>query len=214
MYVLVMGSKNYSSWSVRAWLALKMAGVEFSEIVIQLDRPDTAELVRVHSPSGLVPLLKDGDLRVWDSLAIVEYVNEHHPQAGLWPVDAASRSICAEMHSGFVALRRDCPMNLCRAPEAIPLTDEVKANIARIEQIWEGCRAGKGTAEPFLFGRLSAADAFYAPVVSRFHVYKVPVSAVCRAYMEAVMALPEWNDLVAAARTEPPIPKYDDIGAG
>ncbi|MDP2620215.1 MAG: glutathione S-transferase family protein [Hyphomicrobiales bacterium] len=218
MYVLVMGSKNYSSWSVRAWLALKMVGAEFTEIVIRLDKSDTAELVAAHSPSGLVPVLKDGALAVWDSLAIIEYLNERHPQAGLWPADAAARararSICAEMHSGFAALRRECPMNLRRTPKPIAMSDEVKASVAHIEQMWSDCRAGEGAAGPFLFGRLSAADAVYAPVVSRFHVYKVPVTAESRAYMNAVMALPEWNELTEAARAEPPISKYDEIGAG
>jgi len=218
MYVLVTGSKNYSSWSVRAWLALKMVGVKFTEIVIRLDQSDTAELVAAHSPSGLVPVLKDGALAVWDSLAIIEYLNERHPQAGLWPADAAARararSICAEMHSGFAALRRECPMNLRRRPKPIAMSDEVKASVAHIEQMWSDCRAGEGAAGPFLFGRLSAADAVYAPVVSRFYVYKVPVTAESRAYMNAVMALPEWNELTEAARAEPPISKYDEIGAG
>jgi len=214
MYVLVMGSKNYSSWSVRAWLALKMAGAEFSEIVIQLDRPDTADLIAAHSPSGLVPLLKDGKIAVWDSLAIIEYLNERHPQAGPWPADAASRararSISAEMHSGFQALRRECPMNLRRAPAVVSLSDEARANVARIEQIWTDCRAaGQERSGPFLFGRFCAADAVFAPVVSRFHVYKVPVSADSRAYMDAVMALPAWEELAQGARTEPAIAKYD-----
>jgi glutathione S-transferase len=219
MYVLVMGSKTYSSWSVRAWLALKMAGVEFSEIVIQLDRPDTAGLIAAHSPSGLVPVLKDGKIAVWDSLAIVEYLNERHPQAGLWPHDQASRararSVSAEMHSGFATLRRECPMNLRRKPAAVSLSNEVKANIARIERIWADCRAaGQGSGGPFLFGRLCAADAVFAPVVSRFDVYKVPVSPDSRAYMDAVMALPAWKVLTQAALAEPAIAKYDAPAVG
>ena len=218
MYVLVMGSKTYSSWSVRTWLALKMAGAEFSETVIRLDRPDTAELIAAHSPSGLVPVLKDGALAVWDSLAIIEYLAERHPHAGLWPTDAASRararSVSAEMHSGFRALRSECPMNLRRAPVAIFLSEEARANVARIERIWADCRAPHAEDGPFLFGRLCAADAVFAPVVSRFHVYKVPVSAESRSYMDAVMALPAWTELVGAAQTEPAIPKYDEIGAG
>jgi glutathione S-transferase len=217
MYVLVMGSKTYSSWSVRAWLTLKMARVEFSEIVIQLDRPDTADLIAAHSLSGLVPLLKDGDLAVWDSLAIIEYLAERHPRAGLWPEETAARararSISAEMHSGFLPLRRECPMNLRRTPAAVSLSNEVKANIARIERIWADCRAaGQGSGGPFLFGRLCAADAVFAPVVSRFHVYKVPVSRDSRAYMDAVMALPAWKELTQAALSEPAIAKYDLAG--
>lgn len=217
MYALVMGSKNYSSWSVRAWLALKRTGADFSETVIQLDQPDTARLIAEHSPSGLVPVLKDGGLTVWDSLAIIEYLHERHPQAGLWPDDAAvrarARSVSAEMHAGFLPLRRECPMNLHRTPRAIALSDEVKANIARIERIWADCfEDGERKGGPFLFGRYSAADAMFAPVVSRFHVYDVPVSAESRAYMQAVMAEPAWTELLVGARAEPANPKYDQIG--
>lgn len=220
VYHLIIGSKNYSSWSVRAWLALKMVGAKFEETVIQLDKPDTADLISAYSPSGLVPALKDGAVTVWDSLSIIEYLNERHPEAGLWPADAAARaqarSISAEMHSGFAALRRECPMNLRRTPSAVPLSDEVKASAAHIERIWADCRTIQewGAGGPFLFGRISAADAVYAPVVSRFHIYKISVAAESRVYMDAVMALPEWSELMEAARAEPPNPKYDEIALG
>lgn len=216
MYVLVMGSKNYSSWSIRVWLAMKVAGIAFEEIVIQLDKPDTAALIGAHSPSGLVPVLKDGRLAVSDSLAIIEYLNECHPEAELWPADRAARararSISAEMHSGFLPLRRECPVNLRRRPRPLAVSDEVKANARRIEAIWTGCRRERAAGGPFLFGRFCAADAMFAPVVNRFHAYAFSVSGESRAYMDAVMALPAWTEILHAARAEPTIAKYDEVG--
>jgi len=217
MYVLVMGSKNYSSWSIRPWLAMRVAGIPFSDIVIHLDKPDTSELIRAHSPSGLVPVLKDREISVWDSLAIIEYLNERHPEAVLWPAApeerARARSVSAEMHSGFLPLRRECPMNLSREPRPIAVSDDVKANVARIERIWADCRAaGQERGGPFLFGPFCAADAMFAPVVNRLHVYGLPVSRLSRAYMDAVMALPAWAELARVAGAEPRSAKYDEVG--
>ncbi|CCD98445.1 glutathione S-transferase family protein [Bradyrhizobium sp. STM 3809] len=195
---LVIGNKNYSSWSMRPWLALRGCDIAFEEIVIPLYTADPADKARIleHSPAGKVPILIDGAVTVWDSLAIIEYLAERFPAAGLWPADAAARalarSVSAEMHSGFQALRSECPMNLHRAVRPVQLSADAKANIARIEDIWRDCRARHGAGGPFLFGRFSGADAMFAPVVTRFHSFAVPVTADTRAYMETMMAMPAF----------------------
>ncbi|WP_315775254.1 MULTISPECIES: glutathione S-transferase family protein [unclassified Bradyrhizobium] len=195
---LVIGNKNYSSWSMRPWLALRGCDIAFEEIVIPLYTDDPADKARIlkHSPAGKVPILIDGAISVWDSLAIIEYLAERFPQAGLWPADAAARaharSVCAEMHSGFPALRNECPMNLHREVRPVELSADAKANIARIEDIWRDCRARYGNGGPFLFGRFGAADAMFAPVVTRFHSFAIPVAAETRAYMDTMMAMPEF----------------------
>ena len=204
---LVIGNKNYSSWSLRAWLALKKTGVEFDELLIPLSRPETEAAIKAHSPSGRVPVLKDGDREIWDSLAIGEYLAERFPEAGLWPADAGmralARSICAEMHSGFPALRGGMPMNLRARLPGKGRSPEVGADIARVQEIWETCRGRVGEDGLFLFGGFTLADAFYAPVVSRFHTYDVATGDVCRAYAEAVWAWPDLQDWAAAASKEP-----------
>lgn len=206
MYSLLVGNLNYSSWSVRPWLAMKATGIAFEEKVIPLYEPGSKNEILAHSPAGKVPILKDGPVTVWDSLAIIEYLAEKEPEAGLWPREQAlrarARSVAAEMHSGFLPLRREMPMNLRRAPKATELSEEARADIARIEAIWAGCRQQAGAAGPFLFGDFCAADAMYAPVVGRLRIYDVPVSPVSRSYMEAIMALPAWADLMARARNE------------
>ncbi|CCD93885.1 putative glutathione S-transferase (GST) [Bradyrhizobium sp. ORS 375] len=195
---LVIGNKNYSSWSMRPWLALRGCDIAFEEIVIPLYTDDPADKARIlaHSPAGKVPVLIDGDVTVWDSLAIIEYVAERFPGAGLWPTDVAARaqarSISAEMHSGFQALRNECPMNLHRPVRPVELSADARANIARIEDIWRDCRARYGAGGPFLFGRFSGADAMFAPVVTRFQSFAVPVAADTRAYMETMMAMPAF----------------------
>ena len=150
-----------------------------------------------------MPILIDGDTRVWETLAILEYLAEKFPAAGLWPVDAAARAharaIAAEMHAGFVPLRRHCPMNMYRPAKRLDLPADVAADVGRIDAMWSDCRARFGSGGPFLFGAFSAADAMYAPIVSRFHTYDVAVGASARAYMEAVMALPAWGAWAAAA---------------
>jgi len=196
---LVIGNKNYSSWSMRPWLALRGCGIAFEEIVIPLYTDDPADKARIlsHSPAGKVPVLIDGPVTVWDSLAIIEYLAERFPDAGLWPSDAAARaharSVCAEMHSGFMALRSECPMNLHRLARAVELSADAKANIARVEDIWRDCRGRHGAGGPFLFGRFGAADAMFAPVVTRFQTFAVPVAPETRAYMDTMLAMPAFS---------------------
>ncbi len=206
---LVMASKNYSSWSLRAWLALEQTGAAYEEVLISTADPDWHAQIRRVSPSGKVPLLIDGPLRVGDSLAIVEYLNERFPQAGLWPADAAARaiarSVCAEMHSGFQALRANMPMDIQADEPGRGHVPEALADAARIQAIWDDCRQRFGRGGPFLFGPFSAADCFYAPVVFRFRSYAVPLETSAKAYCEAMVAEPKIAKWVAAARREPRI---------
>ena len=204
---LVIGTKRFSSWSLRPWLALKVAAIPFREIEIALRQPATkAEILR-HSPSGKVPLLDDDGLAIWDSLAICEYLAERFPAARLWPEDvsarAVARAVAAEMHSGFMPLRRDCPMDVVADTPLTEISEEVQADVARLEAAWTDCRArfgGRSAAGgPFLFGRFSIADAMMAPVVTRLRTYHLPVGGVARAYCDAVMALPEMGEWVAAS---------------
>ena len=203
---IVLGNKNYSSWSLRAWVALKHLGVPFEEQVIPLDQPSTAEQIRKFSPSGRVPVLIDGDAAVWDSLAICEYLNERFPDGKLWPVQAkaraVARSVSAEMHSGFTALRQHLPMKFRESFPPRTLAPEVQADIARIVELWTDCRARFGGGGPFLFGAFSIADAMYTPVVSRFRTYAVPLKGVAAAYAQAIWSLPSVQDWLAAARAE------------
>jgi len=212
---LLIGNKNYSSWSLRPWIAMKVAGIPFAEEVISLDAADFRERVRNISPAGKVPVLADGEIRVWESLAILDYLAEKFPRAGLWPVEEAARaharSIAAEMHAGFVPLRRHYPMNIHRPVKRREPLAEVVDNISRIDQMWTDCRTRFGQEGPFLFGSFGAADAMYAPVVSRFHTYEVDVGPVGRAYMAAVMALPAWAEWCAAARQEPWVLPHNEV---
>ena len=204
---LVIGNKNYSSWSMRPWLALKACGIAFDEVLIPLYTGD-ADKQRIldFTRSGKVPVLVDGDVTVWDSLAIIEYAAERFPQARLWPEDRAgrahARSISAEMHSGFAALRNECGMNLHRPVGAIALSSEARADIARIQQIWTECRERFGKAGPFLFGSFSAADAMFAPVVHRFRIYAIAVSPEVRDYMAAMISLPAFQQWTSAGLAE------------
>lgn len=211
---LHVGNKNYSSWSLRPWLALKATGVPFREELHQIEGDESRQRIRSLSPGGRVPFLQDGNLVVWDSLAIVEHVAERHPEAGIWPGDPRARSVarscCAEMHSGFQALRTAMTMNIRRRYARGPRTPEVQADIDRVTRLWRETRAAFGAGGPFLFGTFSAADAFYAPVVTRFRTYSVPLDAGAEAYCEAVLGLPamkEWCD--AAAREPWTIAKYE-----
>ena len=198
---LVIGNKNYSSWSMRPWVALRATDIAFEEVFIPLytgaaDKQRILDFTR----SGKVPALVDGDVTVWDSLAIIEYLAERFPEKHLWPQDRAdrahARSISAEMHSGFMALRNECPMNLHRPVKPIALSDDAKANIARVQQIWSDCRARHGKSGPFLFGAFSGADAMFAPVVYRFHTYAIEVTPDVADYMKTMLAHPavqEWT---------------------
>jgi glutathione S-transferase len=212
---LVIGNKNYSSWSMRPWIALKAAGIAFDETLIPIYVPGSKEKILAVSPAGKVPVLIDGDVHVWESLAILDYLAERFPQAGLWPADQAARAharaISAEMHAGFVPLRRHCPMNMWRPVKQRDLPPDVLANVQRIDALWTDCRRRFGTGGPFLFGAFGAADAMYAPIVSRFHTYGVEVSEAARAYMHAVMALPAWAEWRAAALKETWLLAEDEV---
>jgi len=213
MLEIVIGNKNYSSWSMRAWLAVELTGAPYREVLVPLDQPETAERIRAFSPAGRVPVLRDGDLAVWDSLAISEYLAERFPEAGLWPGDRAARaearSVSAEMHSGFQALRSALPMNIrLHRPVALPPPD-VRADIARIREIWRGLRRRAQDGE-YLFGRFGIADAMFAPVVARCRTYGVTLDGPEGAYAEAVWRHPAVAKWTAGALEErSSIPKYD-----
>ena len=213
LYTLVIGSKNYSSWSMRAWIGLRHAGVEFDEVVIPLQANDTRERILAHSPSGLVPLLKDGGVTIWDSLAILEYAAERHPEKHLWPEDEAARaharSISQEMHAGFGALRQACPMNCRRRYESFDLSRDVETDVARIQTIWAECRERYAEGGDFLFGHFTNADAMFAPIASRFMTYGVTLDATSRAYVDALVAHPPMHEWCEAATSEPVIEKYE-----
>jgi glutathione S-transferase len=204
---LVIGNKNYSSWSMRPWLALRANNIAFDEVFIPLytGEADKKRILDV-TRSGKVPALVDGDLTVWDSLAIIEYVAERFPQARLWPEDRAgrahARSISAEMHSGFMALRSECPMNLHRPVGAIALSADARADIARIQQIWIECRERYGKSGPFLFGSFGGADAMFAPVVYRFLTYAIEVAPQLRDYIDAMQSLPAFGEWTRAGLAE------------
>ena len=201
---LVIGNKNYSSWSLRPWLAMKQTGIPLVEQRIALYQPDSRRRVLEHSPSGKVPVLKDGATTVWDSLAILEYLAEVFPDRGLWPQNAAARasarSMSAEMHSGFTALRARMPMNLRNSYPGRGLTPEVEADIARIVRLWTECRAT--ASGPFLFGHFCIADAMFAPVATRFVTYGVKLPPACQRYVETLIALPALQLWYADARAE------------
>ncbi|GAB2187263.1 glutathione S-transferase family protein [Roseibium sp. LAB1] len=203
-YELFIGNKNYSSWSLRPWIALEHKVIPFRETLVPFDFENGNPEFDAFSPSGKVPVLKDGNLTVWDSLAILEYVAECFPDKGLWPQDRAqrawARSISAEMHSGFAALRAECSMNMKRAVASKAVSDAVKADVARIVAIWNECLEVSGG--PFLFGDFTIADAMYAPVVSRFDTYQLSSDPVVRQYSDAMTATPAWKAWEEAALQE------------
>lgn len=211
---LVFGNANYSSWSLRPWLALKQAGLDFEEIQIPLFDPDWAAELASYTPTGKVPVLHHGDRVIWDSLAILEYVAELAPGAGLWPAEAAARAearaVSAEMHSGFETMRGMLPVNLRKnLAGKVPLEPAAK-DIERVTEIWRGCRGRHGGNGPFLFGAFSNADAMFSPVVTRFATYGVELDAACQAYLEAMMALPALQEWYGKAAREPwVIEKYE-----
>lgn len=215
---LVIGNKNYSSWSMRPWLAMRGCNIAFEEIFVPIYTDDPADKVRLLSlsPAGKVPILIDGEITVWDSLAIIEHVAERFPEAGLWPKSLAerahARAISAEMHSGFMPLRNACGMNLHRPAGAIPLSDEVKANVARIEQIWRDCRHRHAARGPYLFGAFTAADAMFAPVVHRFRTYAIEVGPQTQAYMDTMMAMPAFAEWTRDGLAETlVIPRFEQV---
>ncbi|HRN84655.1 MAG TPA: glutathione S-transferase family protein [Hyphomicrobium sp.] len=213
-YRLVIGSKHWSSWSLRPWLAMKQANLDFDEVRINLRAPNKKELILSHSPAGKVPVLWAGDLMIWDSLAILEYIAEQHPDAGLWPSDRAARaiarSVSAEMHSGFQALREHCPMKFLSQDLRDTHDEAVEADIRRIVALWKDCRQRFGAEGPFLFSRFSVADAMYAPIASRFRTYVKDLApfgddGTAAAYIDALFALPAmkaWERGAEAERAE------------
>jgi glutathione S-transferase len=196
--LLVVGNKNYSSWSLRPWLAMKVLGIPFREERIVLYGEGSRQQVLKHSPAGKVPVLVDGDQHVWDSLAILEYLAEREPR--IWPADAKlrarARSISAEMHSGFQSLRQHMSMNIRRRHPGKGRTPESLADLQRVVEIWSECRG------PFLFGPFCGADAMYAPVVLRFRTYEVELPPACRAYADAMLALPALQEWIRDAERE------------
>jgi glutathione S-transferase len=211
MLTLILANKNYSSWSLRGYLAAKLTGQPFDEITIALDRPESAAELAQHSPSGRVPVLRDGRLIIWDSLAIGEYLAEQFPHAGLWPKDpndrARARSLAAEMHSGFPAIRSSYPFNAKRsAKRRTPAEPDVEAELARIDAIWSARRG------PFMFGEFCLTDAFFAPMASRFRSYQVELKGGAADYAQALLAHPaveEWHRLGRAETWS--VPKYDGV---
>jgi glutathione S-transferase len=194
---LIIGNKNYSSWSLRPWLAMTMAGLPFRETVIPLDTPDTKQQIAAHSKAGRVPVLYHGKLVIWDSMAIFEYLAETFPEKRLWPVGktarAFARAVANEMHSGFANLRNACPMNIRRPPKRIAVSDAVVTEAARIESLWRECRSRFGKGGSFLFGRFSIADAMFAPVASRFATYELATTDDAEAYVATILGTPAFK---------------------
>ena len=210
-FTLVIGNRNYSSWSLRGWLMAKIVGIAFDEVVVPLDRPKTQAAIRRHSPSGRVPVLVHGDVAVWESLAIAEYLNDIRPDAGLWPASVAARAharaVSAEMHAGFAELRTHMPMDIRASHPGQAMTPEVRADIDRITGLWRDCRRRFAKTasrdDGFLFGTISAADAMYAPVATRFRTYGVKLDADADAYRNTVLAHPAMVEWIDAAKREP-----------
>lgn len=215
-FELVIGNKNYSSWSLRPWLVLKHLGVAFNETRIVLYVQGSRKEMLRHAGSGKVPVLKHGALSVWDSLAICEYLAERFPDARLWPESVAeraeARSLSAEMHSGFTNIRSAMPFN-CRARDRhVTRTTEVDAEIKRVEDIWNGCRARHQTQGPWLFGRFTIADAMYAPIALRFVTYSVELTGPAREYMDTVETHPPVQEWIAAGREEQEVIESSEVG--
>lgn len=204
---IVIGNRNYSSWSLRGWLAMKHTNLPFTEIFIPLDMPESKAQIAANSKSGLVPVLKIDGHEVWDSLAIIETLNDLAPDAGLWPDDlkarARARSVSTEMHSGFYPLRRDMPMDLRSTYAGVGHTEKALQNAARISALWSDCRNTYGAGGDYLFGAWSAADMMYAPVVGRFRTFDVPVDVTAQKYLDAVWAHPDMREWVQGAVDEP-----------
>ena len=211
MLRLVIANKLYSSWSLRPWLVMRAFEIPFEEKAVPLRRPETKDAIAKYSPSGKLPALIDGDVVIWESLAIIEYLAENKADKQIWPRNrearAHARAISNEMHGGFLALRQACPMNLAKRFMTPALSDDAVTNVARIEQIWRDARARFGTrthgAGPYLFGQFTAADAMYAPLVTRLDTYQIPVAAGTRAYMDAILSHPSFMQWKKEALTEP-----------
>lgn len=212
---LVIGNKNYSSWSLRPWLAMAATGVPFAEVLVPLEFPNSKQQILQYSVTGKVPALKFGHLLLWESLAIIEFVNDMHPEAKLWPeepeIRAIARSLAAEVHAGYGALRNHCPMNLRRrAPRR--LTQEVENDVLHLMAHWKKYRTEFGLSGPFLFGNFSAVDAMFAPIATRIRSYEIPVDRNAMDYVDAILNLPAFHMWFQAAQAEPwRIPATDNI---
>lgn len=217
--VLAIGNRRYSSWSLRPWLLLRQFAVDFDTELLPLRSEAFRRDIIRWSPSGRVPALRHGEVVVWDSLAICEYANETFLDGRGWPAGRAARAharaIVAEMHSGFVALRSECPMNVCRRLDApLPLSAAARADVERVAAIWREARTRFGAGGPFLYGTFSIADAFYAPVATRLRTYAQPVAADSAAWIDAVYALPAMQAWIAdAAAEDQRIDDYERLGA-
>jgi glutathione S-transferase len=222
-YGLVVGDKNYSSWSLRPWLLMRMFAIPFNEINVDIYRPGTRARILEHSPSGKVPALKTGNLTIWDTMAIIEYLAEHYPGLAIWPQDAEARAmarvVSAEMHSGFDALRSKMPMDMTSSKPVEGVSKEVARDVARIVELWRMCRKtygssnseavgqGKTSGGDFLFGDFCAADAMFAPVTSRFRTYGIDLGShgddgICATYCDTILSLPEIGEWTQAGRNE------------
>lgn len=210
---LLIGNKNYSSWSLRAWLALRHFGIDFDEEQFLLSGEGWRERIRARSPSGRVPVLIDGDLAIPETIAILEYLHDRYPAKGIWPSQrverARARAIAAEMHGGFTALRSAAPMNLRASHPGKVDLDRIATDLRRIEQIWGDCTQRSGG--PYLFGSFTAADAMFAPIATRIRTYSLPVSDAAAEYVEAIYALPAFQEWLAEAVKEPWVVDDDEI---
>ncbi len=209
---LFVANKNYSSWSFRPWLALRVKNISFDEVFVPFDMPNGNPEFAKFSPTNKVPVLQDGDLTVWESLAILEYLADRFPSAGLWPGGTAdramARSVASEMHTGFLALRSECPMNMRREHKALQVSDGVHRDVRRITEIWRDCLDRSGG--PFLFGGFTNADAMFGPVVNRLAIYRLSDDPAVRSYSESMTSLPAWNEWQEAGRAEPWIVEEDE----
>lgn len=214
---LLIGNKCYSSWSLRAWLLMRASGIAFTEQLVLLDEPGFKETIFTAAPGsgGTVPTLVDGDIAVWETLAICEYLHDIQPQAGIWPRDKAARAharaISSEMHAGFMALRSACPMNLGKRFATRDRGPGVARDVERLTGLWRQARERFGAGGPFLYGEFSAADAMFAPVVTRLDTYGIAVDPVSQDYMQAVLALPAYREWLTAALAEPWIVAQDEV---
>lgn len=217
MIKLVIGNKNYSSWSLRPWLLLSAFDIPFEEIRIPLFTQDTRSELAKYTRAGKVPVLHDGGIIVWDSLAICEYVSERYLAGKGWPSDskarAEARSCCAEMHSGFFTLREKMPMNCRAAGRRVDMTPDLKKDIARIDNLWSDSREEYSASGPWLFGTFSIADCMFAPVVFRFNTYSPEVSATSRKYMKHVLSHPNVMQWLEQAVKEPEVIESSEVGA-